>query len=65
MADAVVENHGSLVLLRPVSEAAHDWIEEHLPEDRMYFGEAVVVGPRYVLHIVFGMKNAGLELVNG
>jgi len=65
MADAVVENYGSLVLLHPVSEAAHDWINEHLPEDCMYFGEAVVVEPRYILNIVFGMKNAGLVLRNG
>jgi hypothetical protein len=64
MADALIENHGSLVLLLPVSTAAFDWIEENLPDDRMNFGHAVVVEPRYLLHIVFGMMNAGLVLRN-
>jgi len=30
----------------------------------MYFGNAVLVEPRYILHIVFGMKDAGLVLHN-
>lgn len=63
-ADALVENHGSLVLLRPVSSAAFDWFEVNLPEDRMYFGNAVVVEPRFLLHIVLGMRDAGLLLRN-
>ena len=48
-----------------MSQAAENWIEEYLPEDRMYFGDAVVVEPRYILNIVFGMKDAGLMLRNG
>jgi hypothetical protein len=64
MTDVLIGNHGSLVLLRPVSEAAFDWIEENLPDDRMNFGHAVVVEPRYVLYIVFAMKDAGLVVRN-
>src|SRR5271155_2816943 len=41
--DFVCENHFSIFLLRPTSPAASDWIEAHLPADRMTFGDAVVV----------------------
>jgi hypothetical protein len=41
--DFVVENHGTIFLLRPITDAAKDWIDQHLPEDSQRFGDAVVV----------------------
>jgi hypothetical protein len=41
MPDFVVENHGSIFLLQPLTPAANSWIEEHLPEDHMTFGGAI------------------------
>jgi hypothetical protein len=43
--DFELSGHGTLYLLRPVSRAAHNWVEEHLPADATWFGGAVVVGP--------------------
>jgi len=62
MADVNIENHGSLVLLRPLTEAASDWLDENISEDAQHFGGAVVVEPRYVEAIVEGMQNDGLEV---
>ena len=62
MADVKIENHGSLVLLRPLTEAASDWLDENISEDAQHFGAAVVVEPRYVEAIVEGMQNDGLEV---
>ena len=61
--DFLCENHGSIFLLRLVSPASFDWIESHLPSDRITFGNAVVVEPRYVRAILAGLQEAGLTAV--
>jgi hypothetical protein len=61
-ADFICENHGSIFLLRPVSSVSFDWIEEHLPPDRLTFGNAVVVEPRYVWAILDGLQEDGLTV---
>ena len=61
-ADVKIENHGSLVLIRPLTEAGSDWLDENISEDAQHFGAAVVVEPRYVDAIVEGMQNDGLEV---
>jgi hypothetical protein len=58
--DFVCENHSSVFLLRPISPAAFDWIEEHLPSDRLTFGNAVVIEHRYVWAILEGIQSDGL-----
>jgi hypothetical protein len=58
--DFFVENHGSIFLLRPLTESAREWIEERLPENRMTFGSAVVVEHRYIVDIVRGVQADGL-----
>jgi hypothetical protein len=58
--DFSVENHFSLFLLRPLSDAARDWISEHIPDDAQVFGEAVVVEHRYIGEIVNGARADGL-----
>jgi len=59
------ENHGSIFLLRPISPAGFAWIEEHLPPDRITFGNAVVIEPRYVWAILVGLQEDGLEVTRG
>jgi len=61
-ADFVCENHLSIFLLRPISPAAFDWINEHLPEDRQTFGDAVVIEPRYIWAILAGLQEDGLSV---
>jgi len=61
--DFICENHGSIFLLRPVSPAAFVWIEENLPDDRLTFGNATVIEPRYVWAILLGLQDDGLTAV--
>jgi hypothetical protein len=63
--DFKLENHGSLFLLRPLNSAAKDWIGEHLPTDNpetQFWGDAIVIEPRYVAPIVDGIIGDGLVL---
>jgi hypothetical protein len=60
--DFICENHGSVFLLRPVSPASFDWIEQHLPPDRLTFGSATVIEPRYVWAILGGLQEDGLTV---
>jgi hypothetical protein len=53
--DFLLENHFSIFLLRPISSAGFAWIEEHLSPDRITFGNAVVIEPRYVWAILVGL----------
>ena len=56
------ENHGSIFLLYPVSESAKSWIEENLPSDAQWFGNAVAIEHRYVWPILEGIRNDGLAV---
>ncbi|MGC1965360.1 MAG: hypothetical protein WA673_02805 [Candidatus Acidiferrales bacterium] len=61
--DFTLENHGSLFLLRPLNLAAKDWMSEHLPIDdaeTQFWGDAIVIHPRYVAAIVEGILEDGL-----
>lgn len=59
-ADFIVQDEGTLVLLHPQTDAAREWVFQHLPSDAQRFGEAVVIEPRYVDDILFGIHNDGL-----
>jgi hypothetical protein len=63
--DFLCENHGSIFLLRPVSPASFDWIESHLPPDRITFGIAVAVDHRCIWAIQVGLQEDGLVVVRG
>ncbi|MGA7791765.1 MAG: hypothetical protein WCA19_01920 [Candidatus Acidiferrales bacterium] len=60
--DFVVENHGSIFLLRPLSPSATSWIEEHIGQENGYqpYFPTVVVEHRYIADIVAGIQNDGL-----
>jgi hypothetical protein len=64
-ADVRVENHGSIVLVRPMTGAGRDWIEANVATDGglFDFGGALVVEPRYVANLVDGMIADGLVVV--
>jgi len=62
MNDFRIENHGSIVLLRPLTDGAREWVDCNLPIDHMEFGRAVVVEPRYISDIVEGFMGDGLTL---
>ncbi len=63
--DFELENHGSLFLLRPLNSAATQWVQDHLPvnePETQFWGDAIVIGPRYVTPIVDGIVGDGLVL---
>jgi hypothetical protein len=61
MTDAKVYNHGSIMLLKPLTEAAQEWIEVHIDEHMDWCG-SVVVEPRYIEAILGGMTDDGLNV---
>lgn len=63
--DFQLENHGSLFLLRPLNDAAKNWMDEHLPvanPETQFWGDSIVIEPRYVAPIVDGILADGLAL---
>lgn len=61
-ADFTVQNEGSIFLLRPLTEAARDWVAEHIPADAQTFGDAIVIEHRYIGDIVDGAQRDGLTV---
>jgi hypothetical protein len=45
---------GSVYLFKPLTRAAHAWVEDHLPVDATWWCGAVVVEHRYIGPIVGG-----------
>tara|TARA_R100001530_G_scaffold6526_2_gene7604 strand:- start:287 stop:496 length:210 start_codon:yes stop_codon:yes gene_type:complete len=58
--DIQLEDHGSLWLLRPMSEDGTTWLDQNIGDEARMLGAAVVVEPRYVEDITEGMINDGL-----
>jgi len=59
--DIVVENHDSVLLLRPISTAGKNWLDNKI-QDPQYLGSAVVVEPRFLENVVYGIQGDGLEI---
>jgi hypothetical protein len=55
-----LENHGTIFPLRPISDSAQAWVDEHLPEDATWFCGAVVVEHCYIGAIVEGAIADGM-----
>ncbi len=61
--DIRAEDHGSIVILRPTTPAGCSWMADHMPEDVQTWGiHGYVVEPRYVMDIVNGARDDGLEV---
>ncbi len=61
--DLVFENHGSLFLIRPLSESGQLWLDENVgDENTLTFGGAIVCEPRYVEAVAHGAVEAGLAV---
>lgn len=60
--DFRVENHGSIFLLRPHTDAAKSWLEEHIGQDNGFqpYWPTVVIEHRYIGEIVAGIQSDGL-----
>jgi len=59
--DISLENHGSIILLRPITSAGQSWLQVNvIGDETQIFGNAVVCEPRFVADIVFGARGEGL-----
>lgn len=62
--DVEVSDHFTIFLVRAVSSAGSAWVDEHLPDDAMHFGDAIVVEHRFISDIVAGMVRDGLTVLD-
>lgn len=61
--DAIIENHGSIVGITPMTPAAREWIEENCAaEPWQFIGATLNVEPRCAEAIVEAMQEAGLTV---
>lgn len=62
--DIAVQDHGSVVLLKPKSPTGRDWIDEHIGPNNGYqpYYPTVVCEARFVDNIVLGMLGDGLAV---
>jgi hypothetical protein len=60
--DFEVADHGSISLLRPMNEAARNWVAEHLPPDAMRWAGSIAVEHRFIEPIVNGLLFEGYEV---
>lgn len=57
--DFTVRNEGSIFLLTPHNDEVRAWIDDNVPSDAQWFGNALVVEHRYVAELVRGLQGAG------
>jgi hypothetical protein len=57
-----VENHGTIVLVRPLSRDGAQWLQNTAPKDAQFFGDALCVEPRYVNGVLGAIIEAGGEV---
>jgi len=64
MADIEVVNGGSIILLRPETDAGQAWIEENIGQDNGFqpYWPTVVCEVRYAGDVIDGMVADGLEV---
>ncbi|MFB3907913.1 MAG: hypothetical protein ACE15D_05885 [Candidatus Eisenbacteria bacterium] len=64
--DARIEwdGRGSLAMIRPLTDDAHDWLRENLADSAVWVQGAVVLEPRFLQAIVSDMNDAGLQVRN-
>ena len=61
VADIRIENHGSIFLLKPITDEGEAWLADNIFNAEWWCG-APVVEPRYVADIVHGAVEDGLEV---
>lgn len=62
MTDFLIQNEGTISILHPKTEAAKEWVAEHLPEGSMSWAGGTVIEHRYVGPIIEGIQGDGLSV---
>jgi hypothetical protein len=58
--DFTVQDEGTIKILYPQTEAAEQWITDHIANDAQRWAGGVVVEHRFIEDILFGVHNDGL-----
>jgi hypothetical protein len=58
--DVGIQAEGTLFLFHLHTDAARTFVAEHVSEESQFFGDALVVEPRYARDLFDGMVEAGL-----
>jgi hypothetical protein len=53
---------GTLMLVRPLTQRATDWISQHALDDSQWFGPALVIEHDYLANLLNGMIQDGLHV---
>ena len=63
MSDFLIADHGSIITIRPVSEAARQWLDDNVAaEPWQWLGGALCVEPRCARDIDAEITDAGFEI---
>lgn len=60
--DFTIAGGGTLYILRPNTNEAKAWVEEHIPADAQRWSGGVAVEWRFIRDIIDGIQAAGLEV---
>lgn len=61
--DFRVQNEGTIFILYADTDAAKQWVADHIPEDAQTWGRnGIVVEHRYIGDIVAGIEGDGLSV---
>jgi hypothetical protein len=62
--DFLLEDYGSIILLRPVTASAREWVKDNIGEDNGYQGlwPTVTIEGRYLARIIDGIREDGLAI---
>ena len=55
-----IQNEGTVLLLRPLTESAREWVAESISPEHQEFAGAVVVEHRYISDIMQGIVAEGM-----
>jgi len=60
--DVYLTGGGTLYLFMLLTPAAHEWVDEHVSDNRMMLGRSLVVEWRYAADLAAGMRDDGLVI---
>jgi len=63
--DVRVQDEGSVVMLRPLTPEAKQWLQDHADEDAIWMGGALAVGHQYADEIIQGLQDEGFTVSAG
>lgn len=63
MTDVFISNQGSIVMIRPLTQKAKDWVEANVQlEGYQWLGDSFACEPRYADDLISGMLGDDLEV---